>query len=334
MSGLSHVFKIKDNCDSAFRYLFLILLCFSFYFISLNFGFIWDDYTYIVNNLALDQPGALVKIWTSHAAVDFWPLSYSLFWLQKQLFGSQASGYHATNLLLFTLSVIFLYKLLKKLNLQCALVLSVIFAIHPMNVAAVSWIFQAKTNLANIFGLLSCLYFVKFCNQEKLKYYLSALLFISLSLLSKISLVMLPVLYLLYLFTINKFDLKKKLLVTLPFLIISTILGLTNLLWGQNSLPVPDSELILDKSILFRIVLVGQNFLFYIYQTFFPKDLMFVPAFRSGFEIFFFLRAKPDFSCNFDLLPLHAFYKAVSPFKVSFRYYNFVLFFVSGTGSF
>lgn len=262
------------------------------YYRVLNYGFIWDDYAYVVNNSALGQGTNLFDLWTKNASVDFWPITYSFFWLLKYNFLVDPYYYHWANLFLFAVSCVLVAKLLELLDIKNFLLIALIFAVHPMNVSAVSWIFQAKTNLANIFGLLSCIWFIKFCSSEKIKYYLATIAFIVLAHLSKISWIMLPVAFLIYLHCLKKFELKKTIILTFPFFLISLAIGITNVLWDRNALPVPDSELILHKSILVRFLLVGQNFLFYLIQTFFPKNLMFVHP-----------KIEPDISSLISYLP-------------------------------
>ncbi|MEQ1723116.1 MAG: tetratricopeptide repeat protein [Pseudobdellovibrio sp.] len=177
-------------------------------------------------------------------------------------------------MLLFIITCLLLCKLLKTLEIRNYFLIALIFAVHPMNVAAVSWVFQAKTNLANIFGLISCILFVKYCTNQKIKYYILTFVFITLAYLSKISWVMVPLVFAVYMH-IKNFKFKKIIQLSAPFLVASLVFGLINVMWDQNALPVPDSELILNKSVLVRFLLVGQNFLFYLYQTFFPINLMF-----------------------------------------------------------
>ena len=140
----------------------VFLGCFSIYFTSLNYGFIWDDYTYIVNNDILAQSEGLGKIWTSHITADFWPLSYSLFWLQKQLYVNDTFWFHFVNLFLFAISGVLVFCLLKKLRFKSAFLLAFFYVIHPMNVEAAVWVFQAKTNLANVLGLLCFIFWINF----------------------------------------------------------------------------------------------------------------------------------------------------------------------------
>ena len=307
------------------QYISLILICFGIYSISLNYGFIWDDYTYIINNPILDQSSGLIKIWTTHAMPDFWPISYSLFWLQKQLFANNSFGFHLVNLLLFTISTLLILKLLIKLNLKSAYVLALIYAIHPMNVEAVAWIFQAKTNLANVFGLSCFVFWVNFVQTSffSKKYYFLTILLLVLSFLSKISLVLLPFLMLIYIdyFKINM-PLLKKIAVTIPFFLISFIVGLVNIYWDLNTYQVPSSEMILDPNIFFRFSLVGYTYLFYIIKTFLPWPLMFVHP-KLNLDLNIYTTFLPSILLTFFLIYIG--YKVITRKKINLFQIGFLI---------
>lgn len=279
-------FKITLQCS------LLFLSIFAIYFISLDYGFIWDDFTYIVNSDALNNPTGLLQLWTTHIIADFWPLSYSLFWLQKQLYGNSTFGFHFVNLLLFSIAALLIFCLLKKLKFKSAFLIALIYAVHPMNVEAAVWIFQAKTNLANALGLGSFIFWIDFVDSKKSKRsYFLAFIFIILSFLAKISLVMLPVLIFLYLYLKRPdFKLIKSIILCVPFFAASLVIGLVNVFWDSNAFQVPGSEIILEPDKWFRFALVGKTFLFYLTKTFWPWPLMFAyPRWRvdlSSFETF------------------------------------------------
>jgi tetratricopeptide (TPR) repeat protein len=60
-----------------------------------------------------------------------------------------------------------------------------------------------------------------------------------------------------------------------PFISMSFFVGLINVFWDADSLPTPDSEMILDPGVINRFFLIGKNFFFYLYKTFVPLELMF-----------------------------------------------------------
>lgn len=258
------------------------------YFQSLSYGFIWDDFTYILNSKLMSDPNGLKKIWTQHSTVDFWPVAYSVLWICKQAFGNEAFGYHIVNLILYITTVILVWKTLNKLGFAAAWWIALLFALHPMNVEVVVWIFQIKTNLANMFALISTLFWIEFVNRylqntdqylkkDHYKYYFLSAIFLILSFLSKVSLVGLTVLFAVYLFFKFKAgSIKKVVLLTGPLFLITFAVGLINIFWEQNAFPTVDSELILEPSMWFRFALVGKTYFFYLFNTFWPHPLTLV----------------------------------------------------------
>src|SRR5262249_36932384 len=84
----------------------IILAVLVAYWPSLGGGFLWDDEYWIVEKAStptqrlIHDPRGLYGIWFSREAIDYWPLSNSVFWLQWRLWGMKSTGYRATNLLL------------------------------------------------------------------------------------------------------------------------------------------------------------------------------------------------------------------------------------------
>lgn len=281
--------------DIKFYYIYIFAIIFVLYSRTLKYGFIWDDFNCIVNSNILGAGTNFFDLWTKKITVDFWPVTYSVLWILKYVFGSDPLAYHLANIILFSVSCALLFYLLNCLKIRSAFLITLIFCIHPMNVAVVSWVFQIKTNLANNFGLMSAIFFVKFFDKESLKSYFCALFFLILSFLSKITLVMLPFIFLLYIITKTKNLFSKKVLYLIPFFMTSIVFGLANIFWGNGMdyIPVPPSEQILDNSLLIRFLVMGQNYLFYVYQSFFPKNLMFVHP-----------KIEPDLTSIFTFLPI------------------------------
>ena len=75
--------------------LILILLTFAAYLPVIWSGFIWDDNALIENESLYRSVHGLGQIWTHpHALVKeihYWPMVYSSFWLEYQLWGLNPS---------------------------------------------------------------------------------------------------------------------------------------------------------------------------------------------------------------------------------------------------
>jgi hypothetical protein len=84
------------------------------------------------------------------------PLTYLTFWLNYQLGGQDAIGYHAVNIALHLLAVWYLYDVLSRLvGERAAVIAAALFAFHPIQTEPVQYVFARAIILATIFCLLS-----------------------------------------------------------------------------------------------------------------------------------------------------------------------------------
>lgn len=128
---------------------------------ALDGGFIWDDADFIVENPLNRDPGGLWKIWASFTANDYWPLTYSAFWLEWRLWGTAVRGYHLVNVVLHVTAGCLLAALLRGLAVQGWWLAALLFVVHPVNVECVAWIAQQKTLLATTLVFASALAYLR-----------------------------------------------------------------------------------------------------------------------------------------------------------------------------
>lgn len=125
------------------------------YFPALGGAFIWDDNTYVINSARVKASDGLSRIWFSTGQEEYYPISYTAFWLEWRLWRQNAAGYHITNLALHIAAALLIWVILRKLTIAGAFLAALLFAVHPVNVESVAWIFQCRGLLATIFFLLS-----------------------------------------------------------------------------------------------------------------------------------------------------------------------------------
>ena len=128
-------------------------------------GFIWDDDHYVTSNNALRSLHGLWQIWFQPGVTSqYYPLTFTVFWLEYHLWGFNPLGFHLVNVFLHSFNAILLWLLLRKLGVRGAWLAGAIFAVHPVTVMSVAWITELKNTLSNVLALGSCYAYVCFEN--------------------------------------------------------------------------------------------------------------------------------------------------------------------------
>lgn len=244
------------------------------YFPAMHGLFIWDDVTFISDNSLIHSKSGLLQIWLSHASTDYWPLTYSLFWFLWRVFGEAPFAYHLLNILVHVANAVMVWKILSRVGFRWAYAVALIFALHPVNVEAVAWIFQLKTTLSTAFALGTLLYWIRFNSGDKRAYFIALGLFVA-ALLTKASVVTWPFVLLGFSWwkqgRVTLRDLKN----TAPFCLTSLAVGCLGLFWyGYDQ--TMGGERIRIETFLERVLSSGYAFWFYISKALVPIQLSFV----------------------------------------------------------
>ena len=126
-------------------------------------GFIWDDDYYVTHNLMLVSLDGLRRIWFAPGAtVQYYPLTFTTFWMEYHLWGLNPLGHHLVNVLLHSCNAILLWLILRKLGVPGAWLAAGIFALHPVCVESVAWVTERKNTLSGLFYLGSILVALQF----------------------------------------------------------------------------------------------------------------------------------------------------------------------------
>lgn len=255
----------------------LLAVCFMVYWPSLHGGFIWDDHTYIISNPAFQADSPLRAIWLGGSTADYWPLSYTLFWLARLVFGDATFGYHVLGIMLHVLNAVLLRQLLLLLRAPGARLAAWLWLLHPVAVESVAWIFQIKTTLSSSLCLASGLLFLS-NHEERRRRDLGAYLLFALAMLAKAAVVSAPIaLGILWYWRRPRRVLPSLLLRRLiPFLAIAAILTVVNLYWYRDPPMVAPSEIIRTDGWWGRCVVAAGALWFYLYKALAPVQLAFV----------------------------------------------------------
>ncbi len=127
-------------------------------------GYIWDDDAFVTANPVLRAGwDGLRRLWFVLGATDqYYPMAYSSFWLEYQVWGYWATGSHMVNALLHALNAWLLWKVLRFLRVPGAWLGAFIFALHPVEVESVAWITERKNVLSTTFYLLAAVAWFRF----------------------------------------------------------------------------------------------------------------------------------------------------------------------------
>src|ERR1700733_14667643 len=143
--------------------LFLVGLTIIAYHPAWHAGFIWDDDVYVTQNPLLTAPDGLWRIWFSlDSPSQYFPLTYTTFYVEHALWGLNPAGYHWVNLLLHAANALLVWRVLARLRVPGAWLAAAVFALHPVQVESVAWITERKNVLMGLFFLLSLISWVRF----------------------------------------------------------------------------------------------------------------------------------------------------------------------------
>jgi len=257
------------------------------YLPALRGGFVWDDEPLITANPLLRTPSGLAEIWSGSRTADYFPVTNTVFWIEHHLFGDNATGYHALNILLQAANALLLWRVLWRLQIPGAFLAGLIFAIHPIHAESVAWISELKNMLSMFFFLISALLFLEVEDQRILNRhvaaYIASLVAFLLALLSKTQVVFLPVALLLCACwrnsTVdskrqgkgNSLRFQRDIARTVPFFLIAIVFGLITI-WFQNR-GIGEEEIVLGPFTR-RLTNAAMAIWWYAKQVFLPVRLM------------------------------------------------------------
>lgn len=261
-----------DDYKLLLRAALIIILGIWIYSPALTGEWLWDDRELVADNVLMHDPDGLYKIWFQPTVMfDFLPLKISVEWIEWRLFGEDTTGYHIVSLALHFLSAFLFWRLLAKFGLRHAWLGGLIFVVHPIMVESVAWIAELKNTLSLPFFLLAMCAWIDFDARGRRKDYVAALVLFLLAMLSKPSMVMFPLVLLLYAWWKRGRVTTKDISSSAPFFAVSLAVGLATLWFLHRT--AGEQNVVLGGA-LSRLACGGLSLAFYFSKCFLPVNLM------------------------------------------------------------
>lgn len=179
---------IMDNLTeikSSWKYFLIIIFCIGIVYVqTLSYDFVnYDDYDLVLNNENfLSHPSNIAASFTTHAftthkkeGVYYRPILLVSYILDYQIWKLNPLGYHLTNILLHCMTAMLVFLLINSLiqNQILALLSSLIFALHPIQVESVAWIAGRNDILVGLFIAMTMYFYIQHHEKpERKKLYL------------------------------------------------------------------------------------------------------------------------------------------------------------------
>ena len=195
--------RAKSRVTDLFVCVGLVAVTWAVFGQTIRYHFVnFDDDLYVYNTPAI-QSGLTLKgiaaAFISPHAHNWHPLTTISHMLDCQLYGLNAGGHHATNVILHTIAVLLLFWVLRRMTgaaWKSALV-AALFAVHPLHVESVAWVSERKDILSAVFFFLMLNAYSRYARAPSVMRYLAVAVLFAAGLMSKPMLVSAPIILLL-----------------------------------------------------------------------------------------------------------------------------------------
>ena len=271
-----------------------------------DFVYTWDDAVYITNNDHIQSMSLEMLSWAFFSVYAYYwaPLTWLTLAADRACWGLNPLGYHLTNNILHALNAGLFFLLVLQLLQRhitltnsedektfpyrynhiffCSLLAALFFAIHPLRAESVAWITERKDVLSLFFGISAVITYIKYTESVgkrpgtmpfvfSKRYWLAVTLF-CFSLLSKSTLVTLPLVLLVLdwfpLGRLKRSGTKVLLMEKSFFLLIAGVVAAIILSTHQSaSMPLAESD------ILSRVLIAFKSVMHYLWFMLWPINL-------------------------------------------------------------
>ncbi|MBS1492773.1 MAG: tetratricopeptide repeat protein [Bacteroidetes bacterium] len=200
------------NIKTSLGYIIIAIVTLIVFYNTFQNDFVFDDESVVQNNQSITSLSSIPKYLTGEDGFAkvigkyYRPIVSATYAIDYALYGLSPKGFHITNVIIHLIACLLLFKIFtilfakSKYGNFIALVITLIFAVHPIHTEAVSWVSGRTDSIVTLFFFASFLYYIKFSNSENKtsKFLILSVVFYFLGLLSKEMIVTMPVIILLY----------------------------------------------------------------------------------------------------------------------------------------
>jgi tetratricopeptide (TPR) repeat protein len=245
------------------------------YWPSIGGGFIWDDDDYVLNNVELRTVDGLQRLWIPTVTRQYYPVVFTSFWIEYQIWGDTPLGYHLVNVVLHLANVMLVWRIFTALGVRGAWLIAAVFALHPVHVESVAWITERKNVLSTLFYLLATLTYLRFDrgDPDRWRWYTATAILFLLALLSKTVTCTLPAALVLALLYRYRKIMVSRLLPLVPLLVLGLALALHTVYLERSNVGAvgPDFQF----TFLDRCLIAARALLFYPWKILWPDPIIF-----------------------------------------------------------
>jgi len=200
------------NIKASYCYVFIAIVTLVVFFNTFQNEFVFDDESVVQYNTSITSLSNIPQYFTGESGFHkvigryYRPIVSTTFALDYALYGLSPKGFHITNVIVHIIACLFLFKIFSLLFQKSkyanfiSLIVTLIFAVHPIHTESVSWISGRTDSIATLFFFASFLYYIKLSDSENKtsKFLIISVIYYFLGLLSKEMVITLPVVIVLY----------------------------------------------------------------------------------------------------------------------------------------
>lgn len=290
---------LPSRAEAVGVFVLFLIIGLAVYGASLTNSFVTlDDGLLIYENAVIRSPfswDTIRRIFTMYDPELYIPVTFLSYKLETALFGQISTYFHITNLLLHAGSALLLYTIFFQLTGRRAVALPValLFLLHPVNVEAVAWASGRKDTLSAFFALLSITLYLRYRAVVSRRSYYGSVIAFALALMSKVSVILLPLALLLIDWRESRTWKLHVFLEKVPYFALSAAFGVIALL-GK-------SYAVVSTTLGEKILMAGKSTVFYLHSFIAPVNLTALYPYTKDITL-----ASPDFYVPFIILSVLA----------------------------